>query len=425
MTDQLAAEPGRWAIIADDLTGALDSAAQLLPWGQQTLVVLAESGAVGGDNRSLAGAPCVAVTTDSRACPPAEACLRTRASAARWTGRALYLKIDSTLRGSVGAIIDGCLDGSRQRHALIAPSFPAAGRTVKDGELWVDAVALAESPFRAELGGARTSQLPLLLARHTRRSVSLLPLAVVERGPEAVGAALAATRTALVVADATSDEHLRCLALGLAAAGPGWLACGSAGLAAFWPLALGARPSPAPTVSWPSSSLPVLLVCGSRNPTTLAQVDLARASGMTVVEVEPHQRDVSLPCRLAIDSLGAGRDTLLGVARVPYRRGEEELTALRLAECTRCVVDSTRDKLSGLFLTGGDLAYSVCRGLDATALQVVGEVVTGVPLSILRGGPLDGLRVVTKAGGFGQPDIMLTSCQVLRGGTGSAKELLS
>src|SRR5262249_47439904 len=47
----------------------------------------------------------------------------------------LFVKIDSTLRGPVAAMIDGALSGSGLEHAMVAPAFPEQGRIYQHGTL--------------------------------------------------------------------------------------------------------------------------------------------------------------------------------------------------------------------------------------------------------------------------------------------------
>ena len=66
-----------------------------------------------------------------------------------------------------------------------------------------------------------------------------------------------------------------------------------------------------------------------------------------------------------------------------------------------------------MVLTGGDLAMGVYTHLSATALRIEDEVLPGIPLSSLADGPFVGLRLVTKAGGFGEKDAMVKIVQYL------------
>jgi uncharacterized protein YgbK (DUF1537 family) len=71
--------------------------------------------------------------------------------------------------------------------------------------------------------------------------------------------------------------------------------------------------------------------------------------------------------------------------------------------------------LSGLVLTGGDLATGVCDQLGTSALRIEEEVLPGIPCSTLMDGPFQGLRLITKAGGFGEKDALWRIIQYLKG----------
>jgi uncharacterized protein YgbK (DUF1537 family) len=73
-------------------------------------------------------------------------------------------------------------------------------------------------------------------------------------------------------------------------------------------------------------------------------------------------------------------------------------------------------KFAGLFLSGGDIALEVCRRLGVSAIRVHGEVEPGVPAGELIGGAHQGMRVVTKAGGFGTEEALIKSISYLEKG---------
>ncbi len=78
--------------------------------------------------------------------------------------------------------------------------------------------------------------------------------------------------------------------------------------------------------------------------------------------------------------------------------------------------------MSGLVLTGGDIARSCCSHLSATAIKLVAEVAPGIPLGLLKGGPCDGLRVITKAGAFGTEDALCKAVDFLKQGKAEGAE---
>ena len=396
----------RLGIVADDLTGAVDTGVQFARWGLHTLVML--------ENGPIPESEVVVVTTDSRDEPPEEAYRRTREAARLIAGRLPYKKIDSTLRGNLGPELDGLLDGLEMDRALVAPAFPATGRTTVDGIHMVHGIALAESPFaRDPLWPATESHVPTLLARQTRRTVGHLPLEVVERGPEAVATALRDDPADIVVADATEVRHLRTLAFALGLVERRWLPCGCAGLAEEWPAALGCeRPAGGP-FRWPPDPRPALVVAGSRNRSTAQQLRQAAEGGvLEIVELSPGGDTGEVLTRIKA-LLEAGRSVALTTTFSEYQEGRGKEAAEELAR--EAALALKQQPVAGVFMTGGDIARAVCRQLGAAALHAMGEVQPGVAMAELDGGIRDRLRVVTKAGGFGDERAILRSIACLRG----------
>jgi D-threonate/D-erythronate kinase len=394
-------------IIADDLTGAMDTGVQFARAGLHTVVML--------DDGDPPPAEVVVISTDSRDEPAAEAYRRARDAALRLAGRTVYKKIDSTLRGNLGPELEGVMDGLGLSQALVAPAFPANGRTTVDGCHRVHGVPLAESAFAHDpLWPATGSHLPTLLARQTRRRVAQLPLAVVDGGEEAVMRTLVEETTAVVVADAATEEHLRVLASALARMEPEWLPCGSAGLAGEWPRALGMHRPEATAHRWPPDPRPALLLAGSRNSATARQLERAAAESVLDLFHLPVGGDEwAQAAEDATAALSAGRSVALATTLSPFREGYGPIAARRLAQAAAWIL--ARSPVAGLFMTGGDVARAVCRELGAAALQALGEVQAGVPAGLLVGGPHEGLRVVTKAGGFGDHRAIIQSIEYLRG----------
>ncbi len=448
-------------MVADDLTGAMDSGVQLAKWGLQTLVVLT--------SQDLPEADAVVVSTDSRGASPEEAYRRAVDAAKRLHGRSLYKKMDSAMRGNVGAELDGVLDGLGLERALVAPAAPFAGRATVDGYHRVNGVLLAETAFaRDPVAPVTESHLPTLLARQTRRSVGHLPLRVVEQGVEAVVAVLEAESASIVAADAVEPRHLRTLALALQRMPDAWLPCGSAGLAEEWPQALGLSRPDHTGPPWPPDPRPVLVVAGSRHPTTLRQLQRAESDGhLQLVHLSLWERDeteaqqaeahpamglqdadgvpgtagmdkadgVVRASQQALSRLEAGQNVALALSFGAYAAGQQQAAAEALAQAAAWVLE--RADLAGMFITGGDTLRALCHTLGATALRILDEVQPGVPAGRLRslveetatlhstqdadcaGRKLHSLdhewRVVTKAGAFGDDLTIARSIEFIQG----------
>ncbi|MCY3757134.1 MAG: hypothetical protein OXG96_05375, partial [Acidobacteria bacterium] len=71
--------------------------------------------------------------------------------------------------------------------------------------------------------------------------------------------------------------------------------------------------------------------------------------------------------------------------------------------------------LGATILVGGDTALKVYEQCGARGIRVLGDVVPGIPWGRWIGGRLDGLPLVTKAGGFGDPDTLCDIAVFLTG----------
>jgi uncharacterized protein YgbK (DUF1537 family) len=355
----------RAGIVADDLTGACDTGAVFAVRGLATTVLLPAAPVP-------ASLPDVLVIdTESRGLSTGEARCGAREAVLRLAGTRpalLYKKVDSTLRGALAAELAGALDGMGARWAVLAPSLPAQRRTLVDGLLRIDGrpaeeTAVARDPAFPVTGASVLA----LLAAGGLRPAGLVPLLSVRRGAAAIAARLARVPGCLVC-DAETDADLAALAAA-AETTPGLLA-GSAGFAAALASRMPARPGRPPSLR-----RPFLVVAGSAHPLARQQAARAGARGIAVLTPPPDSG------------------------------GDRAATARALADAARQAIERTAPR--SVLLTGGETAYSVCRALGAHALALGGEAEPGVAIGTLLDGPFDGLTVLTKAGGFGDPDTLV------------------
>lgn len=418
-------------ILADDLTGATDTGLQFAKCGRRTRVSLNLSANAAGD--------VLVFDSDSRLRPMAEA--RQRVVVASQKLRAagaqrFYKKIDSTGRGNLGVEIAAMLEALGQSSALICPAFPPLGRTVRDGAIHLRGVPLDQTEFaRDPVWPATTASLAEILGRQTDLPIDSLSLAEVRRGPVYLRdriQSLSGAGVRLIVADAESAIDLRCLVEAVRQVDQPILPVGSAGLAE-WLTALLARPARAPREVGLGHD-PILVVAGTVNRVGVVQLARLIEEGAGLARV-PLDLALGQPERAARDAaaevarLSRGRRcvvlTLTGAEAVADASGLRELArgqASGLVEVTERLVDvlgqAARLALealppAALILTGGDTARAVCVAIGAHGLDVYREAAPGVPISLLEGGRWDGLPVVTKAGGFGEPGTLSRVVQEL------------
>jgi len=404
-------------IIADDLTGSLDTGVQFSKWGISCLVGLQDS--------ALPDVTCAIMNTDSRTMPPEAAARKVQGVAALLRERVVYKKIDSTLRGNLGAELLAAMRGLGAVKGIVAPAFPANGRTVLAGRLFVHGLSLERTGFANDpLNAVTESHIPTLLQQQTGQPAGLVELDVVERGANAIHEAIAHRSERIIVVDGENRKHLADIAQAIIRTDGAWLPAGSAGLAEALPGALGlslpenvVRPGFMPTG-------PVLVVAGSRNDITAAQVreladtlaiplltpDLQRWFQQTAGQDET-DRIVEAVGRC----LTAGKGAIVTTCSAPLLQGTSRAIAVSLGQLTLRIMDSY--PVGALLLTGGDIALQVCLALEGLALRPVSEVLPGLPVSQLYGGRWDGLPIITKAGGFGEKSALVVGYHYLANGS--------
>jgi len=407
-------------IAADDVTGATDSVVQFSRSGWSSRLLL---GGLLPD--SVAPGSALAVNTDARALDPAAARSAT-ASAIRdlLTAGAnrLYLKIDSTMRGSVQAQVAGALDAWQEQHpgcfAVVCPAYPAMGRTIEGGLLRVHGERVEDSPAgRDPVTPVPTSDFTQLLPGTTTISLS----GSAEQDAQALRESAS---DGVVVVNAASDDDLRTLAAALAAAGPTAIPAGSAGLAAAmaeaWASA-GAVLTPPEPVSVAQGQR-IVVVVSSLHDVARAQTDHLRAQ-LNPADLRVLQPDPSLldqPDRLAQWAAGEleqpkSLPRVVVILSPEAIGGAATLSGADIARSLASVVQQTLDQteVGALVLVGGDGARAVLDATRAQALRITGAIQEGIPVGVVEGGTAAGKIVVTKAGGFGPVHALLDTVNEL------------
>lgn len=407
-------------ILADDLSGAADCAIACVNAGLSAVVHLR----VGIETDTPDLADVIAIDLDSRGLSQAEA-RRIHASAAAracaaCADRLLYKKFDSTLRGHVGAEIAACVEASRQRRlVIVAPAYPATGRTTRLGRVFVGDTPLEQTEVWTRSGMAGSANvLDMLRGAGLQSALVGLDLVRADAGRlRQTFAAHAAGGVQALVCDAETDADLQSITVAALAlddrpvlAGSGGLAQRVAGL-----LGMPATSRPADTVL---PRQPILTVVGSMSSVSreqaqrLAEADPAiacfTASPVTLHagKASPAWTELASGLYHAVD---AGRDVLL---KIGLGDVVEVADGTRLARALAELVAPVLPRFGALIATGGETARSilVARGVDA--LRLVREIEPGVVLG--QADTPHGLYVVTKAGAFGTPGTLHNVWRQLR-----------
>lgn len=421
-------------LVADDLTGAADACAKFVARGfSGTVLLTPDAPAAASDDQ----ADVLAINLDTRRLKEPEARRRIRDASRHATSDSrpavfkqatVFKKIDSTLRGHVGAELDEAMSTFACTHAIVSPAFPAMGRIVRNGHLIVTTSPAGSERVVCDVAG--------VLASQGVRDVVAMPASGIPKTPPRV-----------LVCDAVSQRDLDHLvstasdAISAAGGRPLWV--GSAGLADAvathlarshapdvpshapplpLPPTLPPTPLPAPVPVAPLPTLSprgrrVVLFIGSTHPVTREQQRRLLDTGIA---------NVATNAAALRDALNhAGRHVLVAVdwSRTDVRSVHDLLHAADLtgarpaAGAANVAAGAAAGAVAGFVMSGGDTAADICQVMGADRLCLGGEVANGIPWGLLRGGPADGLPLVLKSGGFGGPDALVDAVHFLTGST--------
>lgn len=401
---KLPSEAASVLVVADDLTGATDSSVQFAHAGWTTALVLSDD-----DNDQQPPGTVNARVTDSRTLASADAQDRTQRAvlSGRHIATRVYLKIDSTMRGTVSSQIAGALAAWQSDHpqafALVCPAYPAMGRTVVDGQLQVNGTAVHETAIgRDPVTPVTTSSMSDFLPGSIRVRV---PHGGVFTRDSLVSSIRAARSTSSVITiDAVESADLDAIAEAIAEFGDDIVPVGSAGLAAalagVWRSGLD-FPAEAQ-----GSSERVIVVASSLHTVTRDQV--ATLSELLSNEVAMWTPDLDSvfndSARLAwLQALSSSSsDAPIVIVNAPEERTDStEFVAALLADAAELLMHDTTP--TSLLLLGGEGARAVLNRLGAVRLRIHSTIREGIPIGTIEGGSAHGTTVVTKAGGFGRP----------------------
>jgi len=333
--------------LADDMTGALEVAAKFSAAGIQSLV---SAGPMADVNVAA-----LIYDTETRHLAPGAAAERVKhfiRTSPCLCPHLIYKKTDSTLRGNISAELGALSELFPAWRIGFAPAYPALGRTVKHGVLYVDGVPVSETAFATDaLNPVRVSSI----------------------------AAVLETSVAATIFDAEHDLHLEEAARAILADDAMRIIAGPGGLAEVLANQIEVpRSTPPP--------LPVIQSClvlnGSLHERSTMQMRDAGDLGWLLLQT----------------SQAPGSDPA-SVATANGRYLVEQIT--------------TQDP-DGVFVMGGDTAFAAIAALGLPPLWPLRDVVPGIPITRIRHADLHDvlpgrnrdLFLITKAGGYGEPDVI-------------------
>jgi len=414
--------------IADDYTGASDLANTLTRAGLRTVQTIG----VPSDDLALPEVDAVVVSLKSRSIEASMAVERSRAAEKWLRGRGashVLFKVcstfDSTDEGNIGPVMDALRADSGDKIVLVTPAFPETGRTVYQGNLFVGAVPLNESPLKDHpLNPMHDSNLVRVLARQSRTRIGLVDLATVTRGPEAVRAKLtdlAGKGVGAAIIDAVFDLDLETIG---AVAVKHKVSVGASGMGLGLARALASGKAAAPDIASEPVGGPAACLAGSCSQATLGQIANAEKI-MPVLHLDPDQvikgkDEARRALAWARERLGSGPVLIASsstpdeVAALQARHGRDA-TGHAIEQAMADIAEGlVQSGVHRLVVAGGETSGAVVDRLKIPGFLVGAEIAAGVPVLRAVGAKEGAMLLALKSGNFGGPEFFSDALGLMR-----------
>jgi D-threonate/D-erythronate kinase len=391
-------------ILADDLSGAADSAVSALQAGLDAEVLLTADGV----EHSRTAVTAIDLNTRETERERAHTLtLKALEKIRPRTDLFLYRKIDSTLRGHVAVELAATRLAASKQFILFAPAFPANRRITVGGKILVDGVPLEQTEFwNAKTPG---SDFAAQMA-DVGLTMESLPLETVRRGKQEIHRTisdLVGEGCTTILCDAEQDEDLFQIAQAGIELGPQCLFAGSGGLAKqlFRLFPAGDLTIPVPR----QLSKLVLIVVGSFAASSQTQfAELRDLAGLQRFWLGA--KELEKPANLQpelVRLLDSGQDLAVAIDA-----DDVFPEVARPSRFLSGLLAPLLNRVGALVVTGGETCRALLECIGAKKLQLLDELEPGVPLAFVPA-PRP-LLVVVKAGGFGHADTLRNAYRFLK-----------
>ncbi len=413
-------------IIADDLTGANDTALQFKLNGAETTILLNPN----IENESAKTQQIWAVSTESRNIPPEEAFEKvknaTQFLADNFNPDFFYKKIDSTIRGNIAVEVMSMLEVLKWDAAIIIPAFPQEGRITVGGYHMLKGIPIERTEMaRDPHSPIYESHLPTLLkyqlGENLKDLVGSLELKTIMDGAGPILKQInkqIEDGVKIIVADSVSTTDIEQIILAMGKSGYNILPVGTAATGKILSNEWFPQQEDHEILPAKLPKLPKFIVSGSATQITASQIEK--------FEQCDEYEENSLVIELELNTILAGVNDEI-VNRIISNLNNDNVVLIHtsqllrnfngfaddtsnadltksdlacaitdyLAELTRQVLEK---KKAVLITLGGETSYKCCEAINANQLQLIDEVCPAIALSRKENSDQ---WIVTKSGNLG------------------------
>ncbi len=408
-------------IIADDLTGANDTALQFQKRGVNTNIIL-DYNEITQTSTEMG---VWAASTESRNIDVETACQRVEeavhAISTSLNIEHFYKKIDSTMRGNIGPETLRMIEVLEMDAAVLIPAFPSEGRITVGGYHLLKGIPIGRTEYAQDPHNPiLESHVPTILKNQLKEKEDLVAHIELKTIMNGAGPILMKMNDLiksgkkLIVADAASIVDIEQIILAINKSGFNILPAGTAAaasvLSAIW------LPDETNYVPRSLPKLPKLIVSGSATGINSNQIEKLKNSDDSdniyeialteknilegvqqpmvdnIVNCLGQENTVLVHSSYLVDNFDGFSDDSLN-AELTRTKFAGKITDF-LAELTKRVLAEKNVLLVAL---GGETSYKCCRAINALELSLIDEVLPAIPLCIDRKDQL----IITKSGNLG------------------------
>lgn len=417
-------------IVADDLTGANDTALQFFMKGSNTEIILD----INSLNENHLNVETWALCNETRNIDPENAGRivfeATRVLKEKFGIEYFYKKIDSTLRGNIPVEILAMLEATGYDAAIVAPAFVQEGRITIGGYQLLKGIPIERTDAaRDPKAPIYESYIPDILKRglseNAQELVASIEMKTIAKGAGPIALKLNELISAgkkLIVMDAVSTVDFEQIVLAMQKSSYNILPAGSAGLAH----ALGGvwLSEIKPPVQKQVPNLPKLILSGSA--TSLTALQMQKLEMDTDIQntyfIPLHLDDVlKTPDEALVERIVSNlvKDNIVAVHVCDLKEElsneseknrliDEGITkedlATRITDYLAKLANAVKQRAQFILITiGGETSYRCSKAINCEYLQVVDSILPSIPLCMDSNAQL----IVTKSGNLGTSSTLI------------------
>jgi len=379
-------------VIADDLTGALDTGVQFAKEKIKTVVTTE----LEWNTLSLDGVEVLVIDTETRHLQEKEAFDRIKRVleiAKEKEIKYLYKKTDSTLRGNIG-IEFLAICQTYDRPIMFIPAFPKLKRSTRNGIQYIDGTPIHMTSFSKDpLNPVRESYIPKVIEEQAKLESSIVKIDCYNN--------LSITDSDIYIFDAESDKDLLTIGETLKRKHMLKITAGCAGFAEILPKLIDFKRDRR-QVNLNIKGDHIVIICGSINERSLKQIEFAKEK-LGFLDIVLSKQEISNELNTLSEDIFSNKRIAIRAEILQDPKNLHHRILDKLANITEEI--HNRIGLNTFIIFGGDTLFKIIEKLKIEYLEPVGEIETGVAVSKAKIVEKE-LVFITKAGGFGNIDIV-------------------